>query len=356
MKSFVTYFWILCLMGLSACQMATSPDPNVSTIPAQHISRDIWIASYNVENLFDPYNDPQTEDEEFLPRGRYEWTEQKYQRKLDQIGKALGSIGKGKGPDIFGVVEVENRKVLEDLINRKSLREHPYQIVHEESTDQRGIDVALVYDATVFQYEDHWKCRGKFPEEPYFRTRDALVVKGLINQLPIHFIVNHWPSRREGRAETEHRRLGMAQAVRNEVDKLYQKDPDANIVILGDFNDDPRNKSISDVLDAQPRPANVASDGLFNPMYTLHDPDDTGTLTYQGKWNLFDQFLISESLLSGDHGLKYISGSARIHNPESLQVGFGRGKDNPRRAIFRGKFDDQGVSDHFPIYMRIQGD
>ncbi len=309
------------------------------------------IGFYNVENLFDTQDEPEKIDEDFLPSGRYQWTSDKYKRKLSQLAGVITNLGE-EGPEIVGLVEVENKRVVEDLARTGALASKGYQVVHEESPDMRGIDVALMYDLDVFTYTGHVLCKMTYPTDPDYTSRDALIVEGTVNGEPLYLIVNHWPSRREGEKESEFRRVRSAIQVKTHIDSIFALREDANIILMGDFNDDPFNKSMARVLGGKKDIQKVSNRGFYNPMYNLLDPDETGTLTYRGKWNLFDQFLISEALLREDNELTYINGSAQIYS-EGLNVGFGRGAENPRRAIFRGEFDPEGYSDHFPVYVKL---
>jgi predicted extracellular nuclease len=181
-----------------------------------------------------------------------------------------------------------------------------------------------------------------------------LVVSGQVAQgHNMYFIVNHWPSRRGGPEESEPRRLQVASQVREVVNKLQAREEHAKIVLMGDFNDEGNNKSISQVLKAKQNWNQVQDNDLLNVMTQLSQPEDEGTLTYQGNWNLFDQFIISSDLASPGAEVGYVKNSAEIYNPTWLQVGFGRSKLAPRRAIFNDEFQPEGFSDHFPIAMNL---
>ncbi len=356
------YLALLCvpLYLLSGCKTSrieeekSGKEPETRTLDfqAETAESGVYIGFYNVENLFDTGDEPKKIDEDFLPSGRYNWTEDKYQRKLSQLASVVDELGVN-GPDVLGLVEVENRKVVEDLAKTGRLSSRGYEVVHEESPDMRGIDVALIYDPDVFTYTRHTTCRINFPTDPDYTTRDVLIVEGTIDGEPLYLFVNHWPSRREGQRESEFRRIRAAIEVKEQIDSILAVQKDVNIILMGDFNDDPFNKSMATVLGGKKNISEVPDDGFYNPMYSLLDPDKQGTLTYQGKWNLFDQFLISEEILRDSNKLVYVEGSARIYS-EGLNVGFGRGAENPRRAIFRGEFDPEGYSDHFPVYLQLR--
>ncbi|MFK7971882.1 MAG: endonuclease/exonuclease/phosphatase family protein [Bacteroidia bacterium] len=320
---------------------------NSSSLPTD---KDLNVAFYNVENLFDAIDDPKTNDNDFTPDGELHWTDANYRVKLKNLAKVIASLD----ADVLGMAEVENREVLEDLIAEPALASAGYAIVHEHSSDGRGIDVAMLYRPASFQYVKHSSHRPKFSEEAGYRSRDVLQVQGkTADGSNLYLFVNHWPSRRGGQAESEVRRLVLARLVRGELNKIRKNEPNARFLLMGDFNDDPHNKGIMEVLDSKADPALVPDDGLFNPMRTLHDPESYGSLTYKGKWNLFDQFLISEDLVKASKGLHYVSGSAKVYSPDWMRVGYGRSAEAPRRAIFRGEFRPDGFSDHFPIQLKL---
>lgn len=315
---------------------------------------EVVIGFYNVENLFDTEDDPIKEDSEFLPEGRYKWTTEKYLKKLDNLALAISNMG-ANGPDILGVAEVENIQVVKDLVQLASLKKRGYEVIVEESEDIRGIDVGLIYDPKVFKYISHKGYDVDFPEEPDYTSRKILVVEGQIKGENLYVIVNHWPSRRGGEDESEVRRITTAKVAKARVEEILAKDPHACIVSVGDYNDDPGNKSIREIMEAQVEAQSVTDAGFYNPVGALHNPDGIGTLTYQGKWNLFDQILVSHGLMADGKGkLRYQEGSAAIVNEEFMQVGGnGTAKDMPRRSIFRDEFQPEGFSDHFPVYIRL---
>ncbi|NJM93840.1 MAG: endonuclease/exonuclease/phosphatase family protein, partial [Cytophagales bacterium] len=176
-------FLFLCLLGLALA----SPGQSVHT-----------IGFYNLENLFDTEDDPEKNDEDFTPEGRNQWTGERYRQKLDNMAKVMAGIGHGNDPELIGLCELENRRVIEDLVQHPTLAAKRYQIVHFESPDRRGIDVALVYKPQVFQPFATAQVEISFPGEPDYKTRNALVVSGLMEKDTLTLIVNHWPSRRGG--------------------------------------------------------------------------------------------------------------------------------------------------------------
>lgn len=344
--SIIWAFAVACSGGTSSTDTSTE---------ATRAPKEIVIAFYNVENLFDTEDTPDKIDEEYLPSSKLNWTNEKYLKKLDNLTHAISGIpSKRLGPDILGVAEVENAQVMKDWVELTSLKERKYAIVHEESPDMRGIDVGLIYDPKIFSYVQHKAYEVDFPQEADYTSRKILWVEGNVNKEPLHVLVNHWPSRRGGQVESESRRLEASRVAKKIVDEIYAKTPDANIVLIGDFNDDPFNKSVAEVIGAKESEAEVAENGFYNPLAKLHNPDDTGTLTYRGKWNLFDQILISEDLIDNEKKLKYVSNSAAIHNPESIRVGGdGRSKDMPRRGVTEGSFRKEDSAIIFRFMRRF---
>ena len=309
-------------------------------------------AFYNLENLFDTVDDPAKRgDDEFLPRSVYRWTQEKYERKLDNIARVLSLLGRElcpMGPAVIGVSEVENRKVLEDLVARPKVSDMGLKVIHYESPDWRGIDCALLYNPAIFTPTSS----RPYPypsEDPNFKTRDQLLVSGLLAGEEVHIIVNHWPSRYGSKSSSL--REAAARGVKHIVDSLYQSNPSAKVIIMGDLNDDPVDAGTSFVLKARRLPHEVAPQGLFNTMWRLYE-QGVGSLAYQGKWNLFDQIIISEPLLNADpeRGLKYLK--PEVFNRDFLVQKEGRNKGYPHRTFSDNTFID-GYSDHFPTLIYL---
>ncbi|MEO0896543.1 MAG: endonuclease/exonuclease/phosphatase family protein [Bacteroidota bacterium] len=310
------------------------------------------VAFYNVENLFDTKDNPQTNDQDFLPEGRYQWTEENLDIKLSNLASVIGKIGEG-GPALLGVAEVENRDVLTRLASHELIRSKNYEIVHDDSPDERGIDVGFIYDPEVFQLKGYEPLIVSKSDQPGFKTREILMVNGEVNKLPVYVFINHWPSRREGKMESQPNRLAAAHTLRKKVDEVRKNFQEVGIIIMGDFNDDPIDTSIKDALGAQTSMAALEEDALYNATFDLFNPDNSGSLTYKGKWNLFDQIILSEDLMDGEHSLSYMPQSAKVYKAENIRVPNRKTKFVPRRAIFRGEFQEDGYSDHFPVYLKL---
>jgi len=309
------------------------------------------VAFYNVENLFDTHRDINIQDEDFTPEGKYKWTEDKYLKKLNNLAYVISRLGKDKsenGIAILGLAEVENRKVIQDLIGTGDLSDKNYQIVHEDSPDGRGIDVGLIYDPDVFEVISHKTYPFTLPGGKPYRTRDILVVSGLLDGEPLNILVNHWPSRRGEDSSPLRERAGAI--CKHIADSIYNADPKAGVIIMGDMNDDPKDKSTAIALDAKRNMEDVKPGGLFNTMWQLHD-SGLGTLQYRGTWNLFDQIIISQNLLKeGKSNLHFIEAS--IYNEDYLIQKSGNYQGYPLRT-FSGSTFLNGYSDHFPTLIYL---
>ena len=205
------------------------------------------IVFYNTENIFDTVDDPNKSDEDFLPTAQVAWTAERYANKLNHIARALVSIDSINLPAVIGLAEVENIGVLNDLISKTSLQKGKYAAILEEGSDPRGIDVAMIYRKDVMKYIGH----NAFPSATSFNTRALLYVRlADARGDTFHLFVNHWKSRSGGAAETEPQRIENAQRVKFYTDSLLKRNPNANIILMGDFNDEPSDKSLSETLGA----------------------------------------------------------------------------------------------------------
>ncbi|WGK65997.1 endonuclease/exonuclease/phosphatase family protein [Croceiramulus getboli] len=315
------------------------------------------LAFYNVENLFDPANDPYTFDDDRTPEGADRWTEERYNQKIKQLAEVIGQIGletTGNAPILIGLAEVENRTVLQDLINSSPLAKYGYRIVHQDSPDRRGIDVALIYQSRFFRLKHaQWHPLVLYrKDEPDRRiyTRDQLVVGGYLEEEEFAIIVNHWPSRSGGEALTQPRRMAAARLNRRLIDSLQHLNPYLKITTMGDFNDDPSDKSIRKELRAKGKRDQVSDLGLYNPMAALHQ-QGLGTLAFRDSWNLFDQIMVSETLIQANYD-SFRLFKAGIYNPNRLTYRSGRYQGYPWRTYAGGVYSG-GISDHFPVYAYL---
>ncbi|MFT3739773.1 MAG: endonuclease/exonuclease/phosphatase family protein [Breznakibacter sp.] len=311
------------------------------------------VAFYNLENLYDTINDLSINDEEFLPNSAKNWNTKRYQTKLENLSGVIAKLGHDEdvtGPAVIGVSEVENLAVLKDLTTQPALKPFDYQIVHFDSPDKRGIDVALLYQPKYFKVTN----ARAFPlmiydEETKERiyTRDMLVVSGLFDGEPMHFIVNHWPSRRGGK-DNSYLRITAAQRCRHLVDSISQTAQNAKVIVMGDLNDDPTDASVIKYMNATGNIKSVKSGKMYNSMEPLFK-NGIGTLAYRGQWNLFDQFLLTEPLVS-KRTKGYKLQKARVFNEAFLIRDEGQYKGYPLRT-FGGNDYLGGYSDHLPVYV-----
>ena len=324
------------------------------TASAQQVKQEFvpaLIGFYNVENLFDTIDDPDVDDAEFLPGSPKSWNTERFNRKLERVAGVIAAMGKDLHPDglsIVGLAEVENRKVVEDLAAHSTLIARGYKVVHEDSPDRRGVDVALMYDPKVFKVYAHKAYPLIDPHEPDFRTRDQLLVSGLFQGDTLHVIVAHWPSRRGGQKLSEPHRAAAARLGRHIADSLFAIEPKARIVYMGDLNDDPVNKSVTKQLRATGDRAAACDDILFNTAWASHQKG-IGSLAWRDSWSLFDQIIISPALLNGTNGgYKYYG--LRIFNEPYLRQAQGNFAGYPFRTFVGDSYQD-GFSDHFPVFL-----
>ena len=315
------------------------------------------VAFWNFENLFDIYNDPETHDDEFTPEGIKKWNETKYQKKLYNLERVIfdmAAINKDY-PIVIGVSEIENRSVLEDLVSQPKLKGAKYRVCHYDSPDARGVDVAFLYRADVFKLEGSDNIKLNVPELPNFRTRDLVVMWGTIEGEPFYFLVSHWPSRLGGKEASQFKRDACAKQIREIKDSLLQANPATKVVVMGDFNDDATDASLTKVMGAKGKIKELQTGDFFNPYYQMLKAG-LGTLAYQDSWNLFDNICVTENLVNAEPGtLRIIKGDKFYGNiftrPYMLQQE-GQYKGYPLRTFVTNNFQN-GFSDHFPVYIYI---
>jgi len=314
------------------------------------------VAFYNVENLFDTINNPNKFDEASpimelnFNRGEI------YKKKVQNMARVISEIGADVSkntPVIIGLSEVENREVVEDLANDPALVAKDYGIVHFESPDARGIDVALMYQKEFFTPTDTSSHELKIYDDNTRKrvyTRDQLLVTGKLEGELIHIIVSHWPSRSGGEARSRPKRIAAAKLNKRIIDSLQAIDPYAKIFSMGDLNDDPTNSSLKDVLKTEKNKEDVKLKGIYNPMEDFFKKG-LGSNAYRDAWSLFDQILITKPLLEKDYSsFKFYK--AGIFNKQYLTNKKGRYKGYPLRSFADGGFTN-GFSDHFPVYVHI---
>lgn len=318
-------------------------------------SQKVSIGFYNLENLFDTIDTPEVRDSEFTPNADKKWNSKLYYEKLDHMAKAIAQIAVKDTPEglaILGLCEVENREVVQDLVNRPLLRDRNYKIAHINSPDKRGIDVALIYQSSMFELESMLAFPLKIEGRLDFYTRDQLLVSGKLLGEEIHILVNHWPSRSGGEERSRPLRNAAGDLSRSISDFILNLDPKAKIIIMGDLNDDPHNESVMKHLRAS-GDKNLLSQGYFyDPFALLHKPDSFGSLAYRGKWNLFDQIILSPSLLKAKRK-KWQLSEAHVFDADFLKNADGKYKGFPFRT-YAGNYYLGGYSDHLPVYILLE--
>ena len=307
------------------------------------------IAFYNLENLFDTIDEPNVKDEEFTPQGSKQWNTKKYFHKLNHMADVIVQIGVDKAtepPAILGVSEIENINVLKDLVNTPKLKPFDYHIIHYDSPDRRGVDVALLYRPKYFKVKSSKSIRLTVPDKPDFKTRDQLLVSGLLDGEQFYFIVNHWPSRYGGEKRSRPLRNAAADLCRSIADSLLKIDPNAKVIMMGDLNDDPVDPSLKIHLKATDDKQKLSEGYFYDPMITLYKKG-IGSLAYHDSWNLFDNMIMTPALLK-DSGYHFYQ--AHIFNKKFMTNEEGRYKGYPFRTFVGNNFMG-GYSDHFPAYI-----
>lgn len=311
------------------------------------------IAFYNIENLFDTIDSPDTFDTEYTPQGSKKWDSAKYWEKISNIARVISDIGTDMTPDgpaIIGLAEVENRSVLEDLVNDPQIRNRNYQIVHYDSPDRRGVDVALLYQPKYFNLLSS-KPNLFIPEgRTDFYSRDVLLVSGLFHGELMHVLVNHWPSRIGGERKSRPLRNSAAQLNRKIIDSLMVANPEAHILLMGDLNDDPVNESVKVHLKAGRKKDKLKPGELYNPFFEFYQKG-IGSLAYRDSWNLFDMIIMNQTLLSRkENTYKFLR--AGVFNKRYLLQTEGQYSGYPLRTHVGDNYMG-GFSDHFPTFIYV---
>ena len=342
----------------------------------QNAEKNYIIGFYNLENLFDIYDDPAKNDEEYLPDGKNKWTQEKYEKKLANMAKVIRSMKNDNGVyhTILGVSEIENRLVLEDLVSQPAIADANYQIVHYDGPDRRGVDVALLYRPDQFKFLDSESIPYTFDskniefsemtkeQQDYFRTRDILMVHGLIDGEHFAFYVAHLPSRAGGKKGGDDLRSRGGEIMYEHAKMMEQKYPGIKIVCMGDMNDNPTDNSMAKYLRGKEKPEEVGKDDFFSPFLSMLKAG-YGSLCYQGTWSIYDLELVNWNLLNApDGGLKL----KQVIKPKKNKPGFygivyhqpwmttqeAQYKGYPFRTFSNGSFIN-GYSDHYPTYIVV---
>ncbi|NWF88956.1 MAG: hypothetical protein HXY50_05775 [Ignavibacteriaceae bacterium] len=338
-------FTFIFLAFITSCKSQSNQKPDT-----------IFIAFWNIENLFDTIDDPNIEDEEFLPSGEKEWTEERLDKKMYNLARVFNSMNNGNAPDIIGISECENQNILEKFV-KKHFGKKNYKIAYAESPDTRGIDCGFIFSADKFKLVsvNAYEVK-KLSHSP---TRLILHTKlKLKNNEEISFFVNHWPSRRDGAVESEYKRMETAKVLKRNIEDLFRVNKKAKIIIMGDFNDEPVDESIIRSLGAEPFKCDVSNKQLldtspgelYNISYNLFE-QGLGTISFRNDWNLFDQIIISSSLVE-NKGVSYVCDSFEIFNNDLVATRSGKYKGTPF-PTYGGKRYLGGYSDHFPVTAKF---
>jgi predicted extracellular nuclease len=311
----------------------------------------IRVCFYNVENLFDTEDDSLVIDEEFLPEAEKGWDEFRYRTKITQIAKNILALGGNKAPAVVGLCEIENRRVLEDLVKHELLQKQEYVIVHYDSPDARGIDVALLYRKEDLRLLDSRPLRLKNPSDSNWKSRDILQTKFYSKNLKdtLFFWVNHWPSRRGGEEASRPLRLLAANRLKASIDSIELLGKNTNFIIMGDLNDGVGDASLVDGLAVKEAQEAKASE-LVDLMSLLRK--DLGTHKYRGEWAYLDHLVISQALLSGTSTLS--CDGAQVFRAHWLMEADERYTGSYPFRTYSGPRYLGGYSDHLPIYLDIK--
>ena len=336
-----TLYLLLFLVVLSAATCRNKANVSNGNI--------LSIAFYNIDNLYDDVDDTDHDDQDFTPNGQYQWTSERYHQKLDNMAKVVAQLANNKAPDVLGVCELESAKALEDLINTGDLKGQ-YGMVHYDSPDERGVDVALIYKTEKIKVLNSEKVPVVLTKDLNDRTRDQLFVKTVViaSKDTICFYVCHFPSRREGKDESEINRMDAAKTCRNFITSHLNMVND-NLIVMGDFNDEPWDKSIKEGIMAN----NINQKGgadLLNLMWDFKSAG-RGSYNFKGQMNCLDQFMITPSLIDGKK-IEYIKKSVNILDADWLTQ-TGKYAGFPLRTFGGNKWLN-GYSDHYPIYLELQ--
>lgn len=323
----------------------------------EKVSKELFVGFWNLENLFDTYDDPLKNDDEFLPEGRKQWNSERLERKLYNLSRVIRSMNNDDCPDILGVCEVENQALLDTLV-KKFFADIPFRTLSPESPDQRSIQTGIIYNSEKLKLLETYK-DSVFIDQP---TRLILGASFLLDgEDTLYVFVNHWPSRRGGEAESESKRIAAAKVLRKRIDGILSFNKFAKIIIMGDFNDEPTNTSILNYLKAKPLLCDSINDSeiinsidnqsiIFNLAYELYSKGD-GSYKHQDDWNMLDQIIVSKELLTGSK-VRYLCGSFEVYKPKFMITRSGKYQGTPF-PTYGGNRYLGGYSDHFPVIAKF---
>ena len=300
---------------------------------------ELFVAYWNVENLFDTADDPNVEgDEEFTPSAAKKWTDERLQVKLRNLGRVLKDANGGKGPDILGLSEIENRETVKLLVAHLKPLGRQYKIVHQDSPSGRGIDCAIVYDADRVDLKAH-----RFLKISDLKTRDIVEGEFEFKGVSFHLFVNHWPSK----GNPQSARIAAATVLRKRIDELLDGDEMSEIVVIGDLNEMPYEAAIAKTLKTWSDPKSIYPKVLFNSTWQMHEADQ-GTYVYRNKWEVIDHVILSQGLLD-NRGLRWKPDSTKTMQNEYQMYHPKTGIPRPSRSYSGNSFHADGCSDHLPI-------
>ncbi len=309
------------------------------------------VMFYNVENLFDTENDSLTNDDEFMPNGSRYWNNSRYYKKINRIFQVAASVGEWQKVSFIGLCEIENRKVLNKLIYNTPLSALEMSVVHKDSPDKRGIDVALLYRKELAKLLYSEFIKVDIPNEKFFATRDILYAKFLIENIDtLHMFVNHWPSRRGGEMKSRYKRIRAASILRAKTDSIFSAYSSSKIIIMGDFNDEPSDISLLDVLRAKIPDYQFSDTTLYNLSVKQNG---LGTHKYRGVWGILDQFVVSGALLNGNKGYKVSKLGFNIFSYNYLLEKDERYTGAKPKSTYSGYRYNDGFSDHLPVFIDL---
>lgn len=362
-----------CLL-LGTIPFVTCPATGQSDTPSplKNAAPGMDILFYNLENVFDTIDDPCAGDDDFLPQGARRWNGYRYRQKLNRLYKVLVAAGEWDAPYVIGVCEVENRRVLEDLVHRTPFSRYPYRIIHKDSPDARGMDVAALYHAHRFfpLSHDYIPLRKGGTT---LSTREILYIKGLVHskQDTLHLFFNHWPSKWQGALATRPKRILAARTLRKKIDSIRRLHPGAFIAAMGDFNDPPEAESLTRHLGAEEFTGTARPDKLYNLSFPWQD-QAAGTQKYRENWQVIDQVMVSGTLLKDrtngtrddvkktqpgrypGKGLHTNPDLARIFQPPFLLTTDKQYTGTKPFRTWVGYRHQGGFSDHLPVMLEIQ--
>ncbi len=314
----------------------------------------ITVAFYNCENFFDTVDDPKKKDDDFLPEAASKWDEQRFNNKLQKVAQVLDSTAAGEElPALVGLVEVENKEVLEALVSKSQFKTKQFGVLCTDSPDERSIDCGLLYDKSVFTLQDFKELNATNSALGDYKTRNILfaTLKATNGDL-VYVFVNHWPSRREGEAVSEPRRVYAAEQVRNKINELQKKDKNVKVIVMGDFNDHPDNASILNTLKASDSPKGKGD--LYNAFYTL-DKNKQGTHYFDKEWRVLDQIIVSQGFIGAKKGYKFKPQNAHILRKDFVLFKNNKtGEEKPNRTYGADNKYFNGYSDHLSVYITLE--